>query len=131
VNFRPKRLKILWNWPATYGSLVGVFPNTSFERKDRIRAIIAGRSVFASPKISLSPLDFSAKVQKALADDDAGGFFICGCLDYECELQAKVEDVLNEISEILNSTGSYPEYVQRVLQEQADELLRRLGFGGE
>ncbi|MGA3108074.1 MAG: hypothetical protein ABSD99_01235 [Candidatus Bathyarchaeia archaeon] len=130
-ELRPKRLKIIWNWQAAAGPLVRVFPSTSFELKGDLSAIIAGRSVFAASSTGPSPLDFSAKVQKCLSDDDAGSFFLCGCLDYEFEIHTYDKDVLEMVKAVLDTTRNYPGFIQKLLEENTDQLLKKLGFSSE
>ena len=127
THFRPKRLKILWNWNVEQKELVQVFPSSSFDRRDDRTAIITGRSVFAGPS-SVSPLDLPIEVQKALLNDDAGIFSLCGCLDYELELRFKEKSVLDQTKEALDATSNYPGFVQRMLEEHANQILKRLGF---
>lgn len=127
IKFKPRRLKILWNWEVPIDSLVSVLPNTVLERKSDVAASIEGRCFFASPQV----VDISSlveTVEKALIEDVAGSFFLCGFMDYVLSFDVTTKLVLDDIKRIIEVSGNNPSFLQNVIESRLNLLMKALGF---
>ena len=79
-TFKPKRLKIIWNWEKRKEApLVRVLPGKTVLRTSDVAANIVGRSLFASPA-TMKLSEAEDAIQKALVNESCGDFFLCGVL---------------------------------------------------